>query len=350
MLRTVGSLLAQGAVAVAFDDSLIKFDELDKPWSGILVGNGASRVVADTFAYASLYQTASSNNVSHPLEAHEIGIFDALQTRNFEQVLSALATTKLVNTAFALPVDSLAQSYDRIRVSLVEAIRSIHIPHAAVPAEILTEMRAALLKYDFVYSTNYDLLLYWAIMLGRGEFRDYFFSGNIFDISNTEVWQKSTKMLFLHGGLHLYRTRIGQTYKRTAGQWGNLLDDFGTPIPDQDGAVPLFITEGNSSDKLRSIYTSDYLSFAYTQFSRHSGPLVIFGHSLDEQFDQHLISAIRGSTNRVLGVGLHPYSAGTKTIAQIKALWFSKFHNFDLHFFDSSTHPLGSATLHVAHP
>ena len=166
------------------------------------------------------------------------------------------------------------------------------------------------------------------------------------DVGNTEVWQKSTKVLLLHGGLHLYRTGLGQTYKRTAGEWGNLLDDFGTPIPEQDGAVPLFVSEGSSNDKLRSIYTSDYLSFAYTQFSRHSGPLVIFGHTLDSQFDRHLVNAIRGSKNRVLAIGLHPPTSEA-SVVQLKARWVEKFSNFELKFFDSSTHPLGSPELHV---
>lgn len=329
-----------------FDDGLVAFDDIKQAWSGIIVGNGASRAIADTFAYASLYEQACSTKITNPLAAHEQGIFEALGTRNFEQVLSALGTTRLVSNAFGHPIPTLEESYERIRIALVEAVHDIHIPHAQIPEEILLKIRAALLSYDYVYSTNYDLLIYWAVMQGPAEFRDYFFSGSIFDIGNTEVWQKSTKLLFLHGGLHLYRTRAGQTYKRTSGQWGNLLDDFGTPIPEQDGAVPLFITEGNSIDKLRSIYTSDYLSFAYTQFSRHSGPLVIFGHTLDEQFDHHLVNAIRGSKNRVLGIGIHPNTAG-HSVSQLKALWFAKFHNFELNFFDSSTHPLGLPELHA---
>jgi hypothetical protein len=332
---------------MSFDNTLLTFDEIGQPWSGILIGNGASRAVSPGFAYSSLYEKACSADISHPIAPHEQTIFDALDTRNFEQVLSAFTITRIINSAFGQNFNELQNSYDQIRAALVEAVHAVHIQHADIPPATLEGMRAALLNYDFVYSTNYDLLLYWAVMQDAAEFRDYFFSGPIFDLGNTEVWQKSTKILFLHGGLHLYRTRAGQTYKRAAGVWGNLLDQFATPIPDQEDAVPLFITEGTSTDKLRSIYTSDYLSFAYSQFARHSGPLVIFGHALDNQYDQHLISAIKGSANRVLGISIHPSTAG-ETVAETKAKWFTKFHNFELFFFDASTHPLGAPALQVA--
>ena len=329
-----------------FDDALLNFSEIDKDWNGIIVGNGASRAVADSFAYTSLYDKACSDGIQDPLTVSDQNVFGALGTRNFEQVLSALSTGQLVNGAFGLPTDELEQAYDRIRTSLVEAVHAVHIPHASVPDDRLQKIRQALLDYEFVYSTNYDLLIYWSVMQDPTGFRDYFFSGTVFDVGNTEVWSKSTKILFLHGGLHLYRTRLGQTLKRTAGAFGNLLEDFATPITGYEGAVPLFISEGNSTEKLRSIYTSDYLSFAYGELSRHSGPLVIFGQSLDSQFDRHLTVAIRGTTPKVLGIGIYPPADGT-SVADLKASWAAKFSKDELLFFDSTTHPLGDPALHL---
>lgn len=251
-----------------------------------------------------------------------------------------------MNQAYGEPVATLQDSYDKIRLSLVEAVHAIHVPHSQIQEDTFALIRAALLDYDFVYSTNYDLLIYWSLMHDPTGFRDYFFSGSVFDIGNTEVWHKSTKVLFLHGALHLYRGRRGQTIKRTAG-YGNILDDFATPIAAAEEEVtPLFITEGTSADKLRSIYTSDYLSFGYSQLSLNSGPMVIFGHSLDEQFDDHLVAAIRTSSTKVLGIGIHPPSDPV-AISQIKAKWRAKFYNLDLFFFDSTTHPLGATVLHV---
>jgi len=328
-----------------FDDELVAFQDLELQWSGLLVGNGASRVISDKFAYTSLYEKACSDAIQHPLIADEQNVFTAFGTHNFEQVLSALSVSIVVNHAFNQPTTAIEESYEKIRLSLVEAVHAVHIPHAEVPQETLLAMRAALLEYDFVYTTNYDLLLYWTIMQGKDEFRDYFFSGSTFDIGNTEVWHKSTKILFLHGALHLYRTRLGQTYKRAGGLTGNLLDDFATPIPQEDGAVPLFITEGSSAEKLRSIYTSDYLSFAYSQLSRHAGPLVIFGQSMEDEFDKHLTIAIKSSACKDLGIGI--YRQNVASIADMKAKWAAKFPKLDLHFFDSETHPLGDPAFRV---
>ena len=91
---------------------------------------------------------------------------------------------------------------------------------------------------------------------------DYFWGeGQEFDVTDTETSGTATKVLYLHGGLHLYRLPSGATIKRKAEAGLSLLDLFGVPFT--EGAIPLFITEGTSQDKLASIHRSDYLSFAY---------------------------------------------------------------------------------------
>src|SRR5262249_62242669 len=99
----------------------------------------------------------------------------------------------------------------------------------------------------------------------------------------------ATKVIFLHGALHLYKNRAGRTFKKLAGDDGNLLDLFDV----RGDAIPLFISEGRSRDKLSAITRNDYLSFAYERFSKHRGSLVVFGHSLTPEFDQHLLDAMR---------------------------------------------------------
>ena len=223
----------------------------------------------------------------------------------------------------------------------MEAVKSAHIPWANIPEDNLRAIKHALLPYEFVYSTNYDLILYWSIMLdGPTGFTDYFFAPR-FDLGNTEIWGKATKVLFLHGGLHLYRELSGETIKRKAEPFQNLLDLFGTPL--EPPAVPLFISEGSSRDKLSSVYRSDYLAFAYSQFAKHRGPLVVFGHSLNAEFDGHLIDAIRKSEAKILALSLLP---GTDVRGN-KARFYGAFPNMAVRFFDATTHPLGAADLCV---
>ena len=198
----------------------------------------------------------------------------------------------------------------------------------------------------FVYSTNYDLLAYWALMHESGprKSKDMFWDA-VFNLSNTEVWGKSTVILYLHGGLHLYRTSDGRTLKRQAQNGANLLDLFGVPLASFPDSTPLFVSEGTASDKLRSIYRSDYLAFAYLQLMRHEGPLCVFGSALGDS-DQHLIDAIKNAKVRDIAFSIRPNNS-TKVIAA-KGSAIEKMPWATLHFFDSTTHPLGNPNLQIA--
>lgn len=272
---------------------LHSWDEIsDQGWTGILVGNGASIAVWDRFRYASLYQAALSTEMSGPLTDQDQALFDAMGTQNFEAVLSALLTSKIVSGALHLDTRLIGERYESIRQALIEAVISVHIPWTSIQTRVLEQIRTALRAYDSVYSTNYDLLVYWAIMSGTPkEFPDYFWgANNSFDSGKTEIWVKHpTRVLYLHGAVHLYRDTFSITFKAKAEESWNLLEQFAGR--QQRDVVPLFISEGTSENKLEAIRRSDYLSFAYEQFSRHEGPLVVFGHSLGES-DQHLVAVM----------------------------------------------------------
>lgn len=327
------------------DEHLDPWDEVraGREFSGILVGNGASRAVWNRFEYGSLYEVARDHNIIHRLTPPDVALFDALNTRNFEYVLAALATARRVNEALAIPAPVIHDRYASIQQALVEAVRTTHVPWANVPADVLEAIRSALLDYRFVYSTNYDLLIYWAVMYEGGDgFKDFFWAPN-FDPGNTELWGKATGVFYLHGALHLYRTLRGRTLKRAAGIGLNLLDLFGTePEP---GATPLFISEGAAEDKAESIHRSDYLTFAYTQLAHHDGPLCIFGHSLGD-VDQHIVDAIRRAGIRDIACSLR--HGPREAVIASKANIIAKLPEANLLFYDAATHPLGSPDLRIA--
>lgn len=309
----------------------------------LLLGNGASRNLWDGFAYSSLLEQAT-HRIDHPLTEADQRIFESLEsTTNFERVLNAIGTAKKVAVALGHPTRDLTLRYKSIQRALIESVSSTHVPWNLVPDRTLTKIRRALEFYEYVFTINYDLIAYWAIMSsdqGAG-FIDYFLHGT-FNEARDWTWARDrTKVLYLHGGIHLYQKNEGGTIKRAAST-ENLLRLFEkNPLVD---AVPLFISEGDYRDKVRSIHRNDYLSFALGQLASHKGRLVIFGSSLGAA-DRHLVEAINSVPERKISVGLRRES--TERIIRMKARFRQRFTSAELSFFDASTHPLGDPALRI---
>jgi hypothetical protein len=309
-------------------------------WSGLVLGNGFSQNIWKRFGYTSLFETAASAS-SSPFSRDDIALFGELDTRNFEQVLSALNTARRVALALSESCCTIDAREHSIRTALIHAVHSVHIPWVALPILALDAVCAEFVKFESIYCTNYDLLPYWAMMQDQDAFRDYLWSDH-FNMADTGIWGKKTKVHFLHGGLHLCQGSNGETFKRKAEGGRNLLDSFGTY---GRSVTPLFISEGSADDKLISIRKSDYLTFMFSQFVQDPAPLVIFGHSLGET-DQHIVDAIDSHGGRQIAVSVHAEgNIRKKKAALIKAL-----PNASLSFFDAATHPLGSADLRIEEP
>jgi hypothetical protein len=147
-----------------------------------------------------------------------------------------------------------------------------------------------------------------------------------------------TRILYLHGALHLYTAADGSTAKLTA-TGKNLLARMAA----RTGTVPLFVCEGHTRDKRVAIARSDYLSFANGEFSADGAPLVVFGHALGEQ-DAHLIDHIDKPSRRV-AISVMPSSPNA--IIRRKAELKELLPHARLSFFDATTHPLGEPAMRV---
>ena len=209
----------------------------------------------------------------------DVNLFERLATHNFEVVLSALSVSATIVDALNYNTDFLIERSDSIRRALIAAVHHVHLPWVSFTEASKAGIANAFAEYEFVYSTNYDLLAYWAVMHSPRRFKDFFW-GEEFDVTNTKIWGKCTKVLYLHGGLHLYRTPRGQTLKRSAEPNQNLLDLFGQPFRN---ATPLFVSEGSAEEKKASIDRSDYLSFALSQFSQDAFIVVILIVRIDAE-------------------------------------------------------------------
>lgn len=307
--------------------------------TGLLVGNGASRAVWRNFAYDSLFERAQRVR-NKPLGQTDLALFKSMGTNNFEQVLSALNTTVKVNAALAISSSSPLNRYYAIKEALIHAVRSVHIPWKLVQPTTLQALNDELRNYRSIYSTNYDLLNYWAIMHNPDGFKDLFWADSGFDVSNTVT--QGTRILYLHGGLHLIKNLDGSTRKRSAAG-STLLDGFAINTP---GDVPLFVSEGNAQDKLSAIRDSDYLTWCYGELASHDGALCIFGHSMGAE-DQHIVHAIQQAGIKTLAVSVFPLSEASIISQKQHYARIFMGQGVRLEFFDSTTHPLGAAELNV---
>lgn len=327
------------------DASLTAWPHLNAshPCSALLLGNGASRAVWRPFAYFSLFDIAQRVR-NKPLGLSDQALFKSMNTELFEPLLSALNTTVRVNAALAISSSAPLNRYYAIKEALIHAVRSVHIPWKLLPATTLTAINAELRNYRTVFSSNYDLLCHWAASTAPDGFAPLFDDEGDFDVSRTQV--QGTRLLYLHGGLHLLKTQEGGTRQRAA-DGSQLLNGFAINTP---GDVPLFVNEGASDDKLRAIRASDYLTWCYAELARHSEGLCVFGHHLD-QADRHLLQAIKQARPVHIAIGILPVSeAAIISQKQHYARLFADSPALLVHFFDAATHPLGAAQLNVPAP
>jgi Domain of unknown function (DUF4917) len=313
------------------------------PWETLLLGNGLSINIWPGFGYDRLYEHAEQSVLSDEDRA----LFQS--TPNFELVLSDLLTAIRVNEVVGVQTDPLYSRYRAIQRALGTAVRDVHVNRDAVPGVTRAAVRAALEQCEWIFTTSYDLLLYWSIAYG-GHFRpfkDHFRWGGRceFDPDRADVLRGEIPIYFLHGALHLVVGGDGVTWKLRRTLIRTLLEQFGEPIFGDDRARPLLVTEGSARDKLRAIEANAYLTHALGRLESNPLPLIVFGSGLSEQ-DQHIADAISASPDRPVAVSMLPATRPELLAAQLEV--HGRIAASELLFFDAKTHPLGDPRLRVA--
>jgi hypothetical protein len=99
-------------------------------------------------------------------------------------------------------------------------------------------------KFTRVYTTNYDLLLYWTIIYKKERFRDYFWGRNLmFDLADVGVRENKTRVFYLHGAAF-------EGVKKIRAQRADLLAQIYRNL--RKGKVPVFVSEGRTRRPLGS--------------------------------------------------------------------------------------------------
>ena len=311
-------------------------------WQTLLLGNGLSINIWPPFAYRRLYERAEHD----ALTDEDRALFSA--TPNFELVLGDLLTAARVNAVLGIDTGPVYARYRNIQRALGTAVRDVHVNRDAVPTGTRANVRSVLEEFEWIFTTSYDLLLYWAIAYGGQftPFKDHFRYGGRceFDPTRADVLRGEIPIYFLHGALHLVVSGSGVTWKRRRTAIRTLLDQFGDPIPGNDHARPLLVTEGSAHDKLRAIEANAYLTHALQRLESNPLPLVVFGSSLSEQ-DQHIADALSASPARPVAVSMLPKRKANLLAEQLDI--HGRVGAAELLFYDATSHPLGDAELRV---
>ena len=258
---------------------------------GLILGNGASIALHQPFAYQSLLEQARKNGF---IERSVQDIFHHLQTEDFERVLWMLWHTSRVNMALKIKDTKTQKAYESLRSALVRTVTDIH-PAYTMVSDGLSCVATFMTRFETVISLNYDLIVYWAMLLKKRLIKDCFHYGEF--NSDWEHYRKpngnassSTLVFYPHGNLALATDLNGRERKLTA-DFPHLLETA-TSEWESGKYTPLFVSEGTSMQKVAAIGRSHYLKTVYdTVLPRLGKRVAILGWSLSKS-DTHILRAI----------------------------------------------------------
>lgn len=330
-------------------------------WRSIVLGNGFSIGVDNSFAYRALLENAD-------LDGRLRAVLDSCGTADFEQGLLSLEHTRRVLDALqtwavaekcwttAQAVDHIAARSlrDALRVALIQAVQGTHPRANVVSHKCKTRITDELAKYRQVFTTTYDLLPYWALLQRDPKPRDFFRKedGQLrFDLDAAAQFladegddgDDQLSLLYLHGALHLRESADGsvvEKLKRDRSNDAPLLDQITQIWQDEPDLEPLFVSEGESRAKQARIARSPYLTFVHEALATVAGPTVIYGAAMHDQ-DAHVWRAVRAGADRVAvsvygtpGDDLEPHE-------ELLGRVYQHLRGREVDLFWSSTHPLG---------
>ena len=297
---------------LTFDQAIADSEQYTK--RHLVLGNGFSiGCRAKIFHYASLFAQADFSDVP---EAE--AVFEVLGTQDFEYAIRSLENAaKLLPIYAPTHVDAKGKMLEHAGQLKDILVQTIADNHPSVPAEITDAEFAScqqflsnfigVAKGGYVFTLNYDLLLYWTLMhdeepllADTRSLRKNDGFGNDEDDPDTEyvVWQGETgahsaNVLFLHGALHLFDA-------------GSALQKYtwvrkGVPLVEQARAAmagnkfPLFVAEGTSDKKKAKIRHNAYLYQCFKVLTANAVQkkhcFFMFGHSLAEN-DDHILKRL----------------------------------------------------------
>lgn len=277
----------------------------------LLMGNGFSMSYdSDIFSYNKLAEFLK--NLDNPILQK---LFEIIKTSNFELLMEQLENVAQIAEVFGADkkvVDKIHEASTTLKASLIDAIKELHPEHVFAVSEEKSNACAGFLNSYLsedgqIFTTNYDLLLYWVLMRndldkkGDGFGREAEDTDEWIEPEDREWselrWGKhmdSQSIYYVHGALHLFDAGI-DVIKEEYTNEHVLLENIKSRMARKE--YPIFVTAGNGEEKLSHIRHNRYLSHCYDVLSTISGSLVCFGFGFGP-YDEHIIGAINKATKK----------------------------------------------------
>lgn len=336
---------------------LEKYSELingiDLKNAAIILGNGASISISNNFSYKNLFLKASE------IDIFPTSIFNTLNTNNFESVIYQLDIAQKINKAI-IPISPQIEQLNQtisdinitIRQSLIQTIQSIHPEYAllsfiTLSEETIKKLFNYLTQFNYIINLNYDLLVYYILLHQTNKFTDYFLpdrtANNKLTFNEEINWlTDQVKLYYPHGNIVLGINNIGEEEKITYHPPATLLQTILNRWSNDTNFYPLFICEGSSTEKIKSIARSYYLNYIYRNIlPKLPENIICYGWSLSEN-DEHIIKQILKDSrkNHKLIISIRATNKSTSQVevecTNIKNRINNINNNTEVHFFNSS--------------
>lgn len=312
----------------------------------LLLGNGFSMAYnPEIFSYNALHNFISSQD-----NLKIKSLFDIVKTKNFELVMQQL--DNFIDLARVFGCDKnlesdILQTSQQLKESLIDAVEALHPEHVFKLSDDEINKCARFLSPFIssngnIFSTNYDILLYW-VLLRKGTIHHIDgFGRDIEDSSADEpefselrwgLHRDKQNIHYLHGSLLIFDQGIHITKEQYTPK-KYILENIKERI--HSSQYPIFVASGNGDEKLSHILHNRYLTYCYDALYAIEGSLITFGFNFGE-YDEHIINAIniaakpgRKMPDRLLSIYIGVYSEDDrKHIERIKGKFKCKVNLFD---------------------
>lgn len=327
-----------------FEDAFNTLQPGDIP--SILLANGFSQAWDhNIFNYQNLLQQANFGSRDALIRE----IFINFDTYDFEKIMRALEAAESVCESYGfdqVKINEIKSDQQVLKDSLIKAIAKTHpLTSGEVTTQQYEYARDFIVKFQKIFTLNYDLLLYWITNKNEIKPKGYFTN----DGFRKQNWENRPEqnVYFLHGGLHLYddgHSICKHKFKEGSADKNGFVENITIVDQVQDnldkGRFPLFVSEPTHEKKLARIKHNPYLNYCFNVLKTLNNPLFIHGHSMSGN-DEHIFYQIRNSKIDRVFVSIFgdEYSQDNKA-TMANAVRFIKTERVSVEFYDASSAPI----------